>query len=166
MLLSVCSLWSLPGISLLTCISELAGELRDYYPVCINLTCHLSWETHERLQDKKVVVVHGRNLLLNEQFPDKFRRLVNQKLQARGIELVLGDYVAKFPETCGGEVIFRSGKKLRADLVVGTSLASIGLSLLTGDGNVSLRFRLTDPNRIHLGYPTLWARTLFPPGVL
>lgn len=66
------------------------------------------------------MIVHGRNLLLNDQFPDKFRKLVNQKLEARGIELVLGDYVAKFPENSGGEVAFRSGNKLQADLVVRT----------------------------------------------
>lgn len=66
------------------------------------------------------MIVHGRNLLLNDQFPNKFRRLVNQKLEARGIELVLGDYVATFPENGGGEVVFRSGNKLQADLVVRT----------------------------------------------
>ena len=72
------------------------------------------------MQDKKVVIVHGRNLLLNDQFPDKFRELVHKKLEARGIELVLGDYVATFPENDRGEVTFRSGKKLQADLVVRT----------------------------------------------
>ena len=76
------------------------------------------WETDNCRQDKKVVIVHGRDLLLNDQFPDKFRKLVNQKLEARGVELVLGDYVATFPENDGGEVVFRSGKKLQANLVV------------------------------------------------
>ena len=66
--------------------------------------------------------------MLNDQFPDKFRKLVNQKLEARGIELVLGDYVATFPENDGGEVAFRSGKKLQADLVVRT-LSSFRLNL-------------------------------------
>ena len=64
------------------------------------------------------MIVHGRNLLLNDQFPDKFRKLVNQKLEAKGVELVLGDYVATFPENDGGEVVFRSGNKFQADLVV------------------------------------------------
>ena len=70
-----------------------------------------------------MVIVHGRDLLLNEQFPDKFRKSVNRKLEARGVELVLGDYVAKFPENGGGDIIFRSGKRLQADLVVRTSLS-------------------------------------------
>ncbi|KAF9650863.1 FAD/NAD(P)-binding domain-containing protein [Thelephora ganbajun] len=82
---------------------ELAGELKDYY------------------SDKKVVyIVHGRDLLLNEQFPDKFRKLVNQELEATGVELVLGDYVATFPENSGGEVVFHPGNTLQADLVVPT----------------------------------------------
>ena len=74
------------------------------------------------------MIVHGRDLLLNDQFPDKFRKIVNQKLEARGIELVLGDYVATFPENGGGEVLFRSGKKLQADLVVRIP-ASVPLSI-------------------------------------
>jgi len=76
------------------------------------------------------VIVHGRNLLLNDEFPDKFRRLVNQKLEARGIELVLGDYVATFPEGIGGEIAFRSGNKLQADLVVRTPPLAVS-TLLT-----------------------------------
>jgi hypothetical protein len=86
-----------------------------------HLPFHPMWKTNNRVQDKKVVIVHGRNLLLNDQFPDAFRKLVNQKLEARGVELVLGDYVATFPRNCG-EVVFRSGNKLQADLVVRTCL--------------------------------------------
>ena len=105
------------------------------------------------------MIVHGRNLLLNDQFPDKFRELVHKKLEARGIELVLGDYVATFPENDRGEVTFRSGKKLQADLVVRAPyLPSPDPPMLTGDGNISYRFRRTDPNQIPRGYPTLWAR--------
>jgi len=109
------------------------------------------------------VIVHGRDLLLNDQFPDKFRKLVNQKLEARGIELVLGDYVATFPENSGGEVVLRSGNKLQADLVVRRlppiSVSTIvGLLFLTLHGDLSLRFRRTDPSRIPFGYPTPSAR--------
>lgn len=117
----------------MTPISELAGELKDYYPVRPHLSFHLPWETDDYVQDKKVVIVHGRNLLLNNQFPDKFRRLVNQKLEARGIELVLGDYVATFPENRGGEVVLRSGNKLQAELVVrNPSIVISTLLSLTG----------------------------------
>lgn len=79
------------------------------------------------------MIVHGRDLLLNEQFPDKFRKIVNQKLEARGIELILGDYVAEFPGNGGGEVVFCSGRKLQADLVVRKSpYYSFPTPLLTG----------------------------------
>ena len=123
-------------------------------------------ETDDCVQDKKVVIVHGRNLLLNDQFPDKFRELVHKKLEARGIELVLGDYVATFPENDRGEVTFRSGKKLQADLVVRTLplCPRPTLQLLTGDGNIFDRFRRTDPNQTPHGYPTLWARHRSRPG--
>ena len=160
MSLSVSDLGASPGVSLPTFISELAGELKDYYPVCIHLTRCPTRESNNYLQDKKVVIVHGRNLLLNEQFPENFRKLVNQKLEARGVELVLGDYVAKFPENGGGEVVLRSGKKLQADLVVRPSpyhsvSVSIGTSLLTCGRS---RFLRTGPNQTLLGYPMLWAK--------
>ena len=126
------------------------------------LPFYRAWETDHCLQDKKVVIVHGRDLLLNDQFPDKFRRLVNQKLEARGIELILGDYVATLPETCGGEIVFRSGNKLQADLVVRTpSLTTISSFICVTDRSwkLSLRFRLTDQSQTPLGYLTLSART-------
>lgn len=112
---------------------------------------------NNRLRDKKVAIVHGRDLLLNEKFPDKFRKLVNQKLEARGVELILGDYVAKFPEGSGGEVAFRSGKRIQADLIVRTFLA-IGTLFLTDNGIISCRFLRMDPNQIPPGYPMLWAK--------
>ena len=135
-----------------------APPLPSYHP----------WETNNCTQDKKVAIIHGRDLLLNDQFPDKFRKLVNQKLEARGIELILGDYVATFPENDGGEIVFRSGKKLHADLVVRTSSPCSSnphkLSL-TGLGNCLPRSRRTVPSQTPLGYPTPWARTHYRPRV-
>jgi len=113
------------------------------------------------VQDKKVAIVHGRDLLLNDQFPDKFRKLVNQKLEARGIELVLGDYVATFPESGGGEIVFRSGNKLQADLVVRTPSFVVSTFVWITDRllKLYLRFQLTDQSQTPLGYPTPSART-------
>jgi hypothetical protein len=52
-------------------------------------------------------------------------------MEARGIDLILGEYVASFPESgVPGEVLFKSGKKFSADLVVRTKHRSgIVLSL-------------------------------------
>lgn len=104
------------------------------------------------------MILHGRNLLLNDRFPDKFRKLVGQKLEARGIELVLGDYVATFPENGGGEVAFRSGSKIQADLVVRTPSWQFRFNhrkLLTGHENTSHRFQRTGLNQTPYGYLTL-----------
>ena len=118
-------------------------------------------ETNDGSQDKKVVIVHGRDLLLNEQFPDKFRKSVNRKLEARGVELVLGDYVAQFPENGGGEITFRSGRSLQADLVVIGPPFELPLAPWFANRMPHDRFPHTDPNRTLLGYPTLWAQTRF-----
>ena len=113
------------------------------------------------------MIVHGRDLLLNDQFPDKFRKLVNQKLEARGVELVLGDYVATFPENSGGEIVFRSGNKLQADLIVRISSLAVSTFICVTDRSreLSLRFQLTDQNQTPLGYPARSVRTPFHLGV-
>jgi hypothetical protein len=70
-------------------------------------------------QDKKVTIVHGDKHLLNPTYPDKARTAAESSVRARGIELVLNDYI-DFAETQEVEGIStRSGKLLEgADLVV------------------------------------------------
>lgn len=127
---------------------------------CLPQPSILPWVgTNRCVQEKKVVIVHGRNLLLNDQFPDNFRKLVHQKLEARGVELVLGDYVATFPENGGGEIVFRSGNKLQADLVVRTPVSAAISSLsLTRPCGLFPRFQRMDLNQTPLGFPKLLAR--------
>jgi len=79
---------------------ELSGEIRDEHP------------------DKKITIVHAQDNLLNETYPAKYRNRVKAGVAARGIDLVLNEYVEEFPPSGSGELVFRSGKKLSAGLVV------------------------------------------------
>jgi len=95
---------------------ELSGEIRDQYP------------------DKKITIVHAQDNLLNGTYPAKYRNYVKAGVVARKIELVLGEYVVEFPPSGSGELVFKSGNKLNAGLVVITSgpkpnTAFIGQSL-------------------------------------
>ncbi|KAF9647860.1 FAD/NAD(P)-binding domain-containing protein [Thelephora ganbajun] len=82
---------------------ELAGELRDEYP------------------NKKITIVQGSDKLLNSTYPDRFRKFVQSQMRARGIDLILGEYVDQFPPSGSGELVFRSGRKINAGVVAVTS---------------------------------------------
>jgi len=82
---------------------ELAGELRDEYP------------------DKKITIVQGADKLLNDAYPDKFRKYMESQLRARNVDLVLGEYAEQFPPSGSGELVLRSGTKINAGLVAVTS---------------------------------------------
>jgi len=82
---------------------ELSGEIRDGYP------------------DKKVTIVHAQDNLLNDAYPAKYRNRVKAGVAARNVNLVLGQFVAEFPPSGSGELVFKSGEKLNAGLVVVTS---------------------------------------------
>lgn len=73
------------------------------------------------LQDKKLTIVHGSDKLLNDTYSDKFRRTMESKLRARKIDIILGEYADQFPPSGSGELVFRSGEKLNAGLVVSIS---------------------------------------------
>ncbi|KAF9645450.1 FAD/NAD(P)-binding domain-containing protein [Thelephora ganbajun] len=79
---------------------ELSGEIRDEYP------------------DKKVTIVHAQDNLLNDAYPTRYRNCVKAGVTARKTDLVLGEFVVEFPLSGSGELVFRSGKKLNAGLVV------------------------------------------------
>ena len=74
-------------------------------------------------QDKKITIVHGSDKLLNDTYTDRFRRTMESKLRARKIDIILGEYAEQFPPSGSGEVVFRSGEKLNAGLVVSSSFA-------------------------------------------
>ena len=77
------------------------------------------------MQDKKITIVQASDKLLNNAYTDRFRKYVASQLRARNIELVLGEYADKFPPNGSGELVFRSGKKMNAGLVVSGSPTSV-----------------------------------------
>lgn len=66
-----------------------------------------------------MTVVHGGKLLLNPAYPDKVRKSAAKSLEARGIEVIVDDFIDE-PETKAIQgITTRSGKELKdADLVV------------------------------------------------
>ena len=76
-------------------------------------------------QDKKLTIVHGGDKLLNKTYSDGFRRSIESKLRARDINIVLGEYADQLPPSGSGEIVFRSGEKINAGLVVSNSSAYV-----------------------------------------
>lgn len=58
---------------------------------------------------------------MNDTYPAKYRNYVKAGVAARKIDLVLGEYVVEFPPSGSGELVFKSGKKLNAGLIVSSS---------------------------------------------
>lgn len=123
---------------------EQAGEIRDAYPT------------------KKIVIVHNGTLLLNNTYPDKFRKNIEKRVRDRGIDVVLGDHIDQFPEV--GTVVdveTRSGKVLKeVDLVIPAYgprpntmwLHSLGAGVLSDKGYVK-----TLPTLEVIGHPGVFA---------
>ena len=77
------------------------------------------------MKDKKITIVQGNDKLLNDAYSDRFRKFMASQLRARKIDLLLGEYADQFPTAGPGELIFRSGRKVHADLVVSSSFICI-----------------------------------------
>ena len=72
-------------------------------------------------QDKRVSIVHGDHQLLNSTYPPSLRQGLATRLLARGIELLLNEYVDSFPEQGTVGLVTRKGTNIPdADLVVRT----------------------------------------------
>jgi NADH dehydrogenase FAD-containing subunit len=78
---------------------ETAGEIKDVYP------------------SKGVTILQGDRLLLNDVYPDKFRRDIQRRLERRGVEIILNDAVSGNPST-EKPIKTREGKELTCDLLV------------------------------------------------
>ena len=72
------------------------------------------------MQDKRITIVHGDKLLLNEAYPDSFRKTVARNIRKRDVNVILDDRVDDLTISDAGVVITRSGRRLIADLVVRT----------------------------------------------
>jgi len=68
-------------------------------------------------QNKNITIVHAQSFLLNDTYPSNWRRKVTKSVTARGINVVLDDYVDDL-EIKDGKINTRSGKPIVADLVV------------------------------------------------
>ena len=49
------------------------------------------------LQKTKVTIVHSGDHLLNDTYPDKFRRNIERRVRERGVTVLAGDYVDALP---------------------------------------------------------------------
>jgi len=81
---------------------EYAGEIKDDWP------------------DKEVTIVHGDRILLNSTYPDRFRKGLEKSILARGVKIVLDDFVDEIPAPGPASLKTRKGEVIHADLVVPT----------------------------------------------
>ncbi|KAG6908946.1 hypothetical protein DXG01_002725 [Tephrocybe rancida] len=107
---------------------ELAGEIKDLD------------------SSKNVTIVHNGDLLLNKAYPDKFRKDLQQRLRARGVNVILSDSVPEDALT-STQITTVNGETLTPDLVIpcrgprpNTSLlsAAFGPKSLTDAGHAKV----------------------------
>ncbi|KAK0481558.1 hypothetical protein IW261DRAFT_1471290 [Armillaria novae-zelandiae] len=79
---------------------EYAGEIKDIWP------------------NKKVTIIHGGSQLLNDTYPDRFRKKMEYGMISRGVEIVYNDYLDEFPTSGPDSVTTRNGQTIKADLFV------------------------------------------------
>ncbi|KAF8994497.1 hypothetical protein BDQ17DRAFT_1331122 [Cyathus striatus] len=115
------------------CCVEYAGEIKDIYP------------------DTEVAIVHGDSKLVNAAYPDKFCDKAADNVRARGVKLVLGEYIDN-TETKDSVVTCRSGKTIPVDLIptrggrLNTALFyALGEGTLTPTGHVKVNKHLQLP---------------------
>ena len=70
------------------------------------------------VQEKKITIVHARDNLLSDAYPAKYRNRIKAGVAARKVDMVLGEFVEEFPPSGSGDLVFKSGNKLKAGLVV------------------------------------------------
>ena len=79
---------------------EYAGEVREAYP------------------GTSTTIVHNGQFLLNDFFPDRFRKRMQKDLEAAGINVILSDKLEISQLTTSTSITTSSGTTLKADLVV------------------------------------------------
>ena len=82
---------------------------------------------------KKVTIMHAQDKLLNQAYPDKFRKDLERRIRVNDIQLILDDYVDSFPASAA-----RKGVPLGADFVVAARVPTPP-SLLPRSGKTPLQ---------------------------
>ncbi|KAF8666782.1 Pyridine nucleotide-disulfide oxidoreductase [Rhizoctonia solani] len=88
---------------------EYAGEIRHYHP------------------EKKVTLIHGGEELMNDTYVAEFRQSVLDAMISTGVEVILDDRIPPQATLIDGFMTSENGRRIPADLVVGTSLSQIFL---------------------------------------
>ncbi|TFK33092.1 FAD/NAD(P)-binding domain-containing protein [Crucibulum laeve] len=122
---------------------EHAGEIKETWP------------------DKNVTIVHSQKHLLNDTYPQSWREDVQRRIELRGVDVILSDYIDSLELKEGGKLTTRGGKVLKADLIVPTRggrpntafIKSLGDDVLTDIGfvKVSPTLQLLKHPRIFAG---------------
>ncbi|KAJ6580717.1 FAD/NAD(P)-binding domain-containing protein [Mycena capillaripes] len=81
---------------------EYAGEIKDIWP------------------EKEVTIIHGGNSIMNATYPARFREGLERGLRARGVNIILEDYVDGIPPPGPVTIRTRKGQEIDADLVIST----------------------------------------------
>ena len=123
---------------------ESAGEVKDKFPVGHVFCRSITTIAKSSPQNKRVTIVQGGNMLLNETYPDKVRHALDKSLKKRGVEIIYNDYIDAVPAEGVVGVTTRKGKKLNTDLVVNMG-ALLCYEFLTSD-HVQVLTRGPRPN--------------------
>ncbi|KAJ7161388.1 FAD/NAD(P)-binding domain-containing protein [Mycena crocata] len=122
---------------------EYAGEIKDVWP------------------DKEVTIVHGEDAIMNSTYPANFRKGLEKGLHARGINVILEDFVDEIPPVGPATVKTRKGNVIDADLVIPTRgprprtefiAASLGADSLDEKKQIKVEPTLQLP-----GHPSIFA---------
>lgn len=84
----------------LTISTELAGELKHWYP------------------HQNVSIVHSDKYILNDAYPAKFRQHATQRVHDLGVNLILEDRATMPSDNAYTSVTTNKGTAIKADLVV------------------------------------------------
>ncbi|KAJ6504426.1 FAD/NAD(P)-binding domain-containing protein [Mycena vulgaris] len=81
---------------------EFAGEIKDVWP------------------KKEVTIVHGDDALVNSTYSSGFRKGLEKSLRARGVKVILADYIDEIPPPGSVTLKTRKGTVIEADFVIAT----------------------------------------------
>ncbi|KAF5327071.1 hypothetical protein D9619_004610 [Psilocybe cf. subviscida] len=111
---------------------ELSGEIKSEYP------------------HKSVTIVQGGSSVLNDAYPAKYRKALQDAMAAKKITFVRNEYIDDLQVQSDGQVKTRSGKGIKADLVI----PAYGPKPNTGFITQSLGSDVLSPNKYVKVQPT------------